>query len=87
VYHPGTVERLNITLDDEYAEKLARLAERTHVQPGTIARSLLSTALDEADGDPRNVVELLEGISGAHERALFGRAQAEAGDTTPLDQL
>jgi predicted transcriptional regulator len=87
VYHPGTVERLNITLDDEYAEKLAQLAERTHVQPGTIARSLLSTALDEADGDPRNVVELLEGISGAHERALLGRAQAEAGDTTPLDQL
>jgi hypothetical protein len=87
VYHPGTVERLNITLDDEYAEKLAQLAERTHVQPGTIARSLLSTALDEAGGDPRNVVELLEGISGAHERALLGRAQAEAGDTTPLDQL
>jgi hypothetical protein len=81
------MERLNITLDDEYAEKLARLAERTHVQPGTIARSLLSTALDEADGDPRNVVELLEGISGAHERARLGRAQAEAGDIIPLDRL
>jgi hypothetical protein len=40
--------RLNITLDDEYAEKLARIAERTHVQPGTVARSLLSTALDAA---------------------------------------
>jgi predicted transcriptional regulator len=87
VYHLGTVERLNITLDDEHAEKLARLAERTHVQPGTVARSLLSTALDEADADPRNVVELLDGISGAHERALLGRAQAEAGDTIPLEQL
>lgn len=81
------MERLNITLDDEYAQKLARLAERTHVQPGTIARSLLSTALDEADADPRNVVELLDGISGAHARAQLGRSQAEAGDTISLEQL
>lgn len=81
------VERLNITLDDEYAERLARLAERTHVQPGTLARSLLSTALDEADADPRNVVDLLDGISGAHERARLGSAQAETGDTFPLDDL
>jgi hypothetical protein len=81
------MERLNITLDDEYAEKLALLAERTHVQPGTLARSLLSTALDEADADPRNVVDLLDGISGAHERAHLGRSQAETGDTIPLEQL
>ncbi len=81
------MERLNITLDDEYAAKLARLAERTHVQPGTVARSLLSTALDDADADPRNVVELLDGIRGAYDRAQLGRAQAEAGDTTPLDEL
>ena len=81
------MERLNITLDDEYAEKLARIAERTHVQPGTVARSLLSTALDEADADARSVVELLDGIPGAHERARLGRAQAEAGETIPLEQL
>jgi hypothetical protein len=81
------VERLNITLDDEYAEKLARVAERTHVQPGTVARSLLSSALDEADPDPRNVVELLDGIPGGYDRAQLGRAQAEAGDTIPLDEL
>jgi predicted transcriptional regulator len=81
------MERLNITLDDEYAEKLARLAERTHVQPGTIARSLLSTALDEADADPRNVVELLDRIPDAHARAKLGRSQAESGDTIPLEQL
>ena len=85
--YSALVERLNITLDDEHAEKLARLAERTHVQPGTVARSLLSTALDEADPDPRNVVELLDGIQGARERAELGRTQAEAGDTIPLDQL
>lgn len=81
------MERLNITLDAEYAEKLARLAERTHVQPGTVARSLLSTALDDADSDARNVAELLDAIPGAHDRAQLGRAQAHAGDTVSLDEL
>jgi flagellar basal body P-ring protein FlgI len=81
------VERLNITLDDEQAEKLARLADRLHVQPGTVARSLLSSAIDEADPDPRNVVELLDGIPGAHERAELGLRQARAGETVPLDEL
>jgi predicted transcriptional regulator len=81
------VERFTITLDDEYAEKLARLAERTHMQPGTLARALLSTALDEADDNARNVVELLDGIFGAHERAWLGRAQAEARETIALQQL
>jgi primosomal protein N'' len=82
-----TVERLNITLDDEQAEKLARLADRLHVQPGTVARSLLSSAIDEADPDPRNVVELLDGISGAYERAQLGLSQARAGKTVSLDEL
>jgi hypothetical protein len=81
------MERLNITLDDEQAEKLARLAERMHVQPGTIARSLLSTAIDEADPDARNVAELLDGIPGAYERAQLGLRQASAGQTVPLDAL
>ena len=44
--------RLNVTLDSEHAAKLSMLAERTHVQEGTLARSLLSSALDEADPDP-----------------------------------
>jgi predicted transcriptional regulator len=81
------VERVNITLDDERAEKLSRLAERMHVQPGTVARSLLAHALDEADPDPRNVVELLDGIDGAYERAQLGLRQAQAGQTVSLDQL
>jgi predicted transcriptional regulator len=81
------MERLNITLDDEQAEKLSRLADRMHVQPGTIARSLLSTAIDETDPDPRNVAELLDGIPGAHERAERGLRDAKAGRTVPLDEL
>jgi predicted transcriptional regulator len=79
--------RLNVTLDDEYAAKLAKLAERTHVQEGTLARSLLSHAIDEADVDPSNVVELLDGISGAFERAQLGLEQARSGQTIALDEL
>jgi hypothetical protein len=79
--------RLNVTLDEEYAAKLARLAERTHVQEGTLARSLLSSAIDEADVDPRTVVDILDGISGAFERAQRGLAQARAGETVSLDEL
>lgn len=81
------MERLNVTLDDVHAEKLARLAERTHVQPGTIARSLLSTALDEADPDPVNIADLLDAIPGALERAKLGREQAARGETIPLSDL
>jgi predicted transcriptional regulator len=81
------MERLNISLDDEQAEKLARLADRMHVQPGTVARSLLSTAIDDADPDARNVVELLDSIDGARDRAQVGLHQAHAGDTISLDAL
>jgi hypothetical protein len=81
------MERLDITLDDEPAEKLARLAERMHVQPGAIARSLLSSALDDADPDAGSVVELLDGLPGAYERAQLGLKQAKAGETVSLDDL
>jgi hypothetical protein len=79
--------RLNVTLDEEYALKLARLAQRTHVQEGTLARSLLSHAIDEADIDPDNMVQILDGISGAFERARLGLEQARKGRTTSLDEL
>lgn len=79
--------RLNVTLDQRRAAKLARLAERTHVTEGTLARSLLSTAIDEADPDPDDIVALLDGIDGAFERAQRGRQQAATGDTVPLDEL
>jgi hypothetical protein len=78
---------VNVTLDAEHALKLRRLAERTHANEGTLARSLLSTALDEADPDPRNVVELLDAIPEAYERAELGRAQAESGLGVSLDRL
>jgi hypothetical protein len=81
------VERLNITLEPHQAEQLARLAERTQLHPGTVARSLLSSALDDADPDVRSAVEVLDGIPGAHDRAQLGLRQAETGDTVSIDDL
>jgi hypothetical protein len=79
--------RVNVTLDDESALKLARLAERAHTNEGTVARSLLITALAEADPDPRHIVELLDGIPGAFERAQLGLEQIRAGRGIPLEDL
>jgi len=85
MHQPGT--RLNVTLDVEHAAKLSLLAARTHVQEGTLARSLLSSALDEADPDPRTITALLDGIPGAYERAQLGLRQAKEGKAIPLDEL
>ncbi len=80
-------KRINITLDDEHAGKLARLAERIHVNEGTLARSLLSSAIDDADPDPDTVVSVLDGIDGAWERAELGSRQADRGETVALNDL
>lgn len=79
--------RLNITLDGEHAAKLAVLAARFHVNEGTLARSLLSSAIDGLDPDPANVAALLDGIDGAFERAQLGAEQAASGVTIALDEL
>jgi hypothetical protein len=83
----GSAHRLNVTLDPEHAARLSRLAERTHVQEGTLARSLLSTAIEDADPDTRNIATLLDGIPGAYERAMLGMERAREGDAVSLDDL
>jgi len=80
-------QRVNIVLDKERAVKLRRLAERTHTNPGTLARSLLSTALDEADPDPRTITDVLDRIPGAWEDALAGHEDIKAGRYTRLEDL
>jgi predicted transcriptional regulator len=89
VYHHemASVRRINVTLDEEHAKKLGRLAERTHVQEGTLARSLLSTALDDADPSATRITEILDSIPGAWERTQEGLAQAARGEGMPLDEL
>ncbi|MGH2873398.1 MAG: hypothetical protein ACRDL5_13185 [Solirubrobacteraceae bacterium] len=81
------MQRINVTLDEEYAAKLSALAERTHVQEGTLARSLLSSALDQADPEPAHIAALLDGIPGLHERVQLAREQARTDDVIGLDEL
>lgn len=83
----ASTNRINVTPDDEHASKLSRLAERTHVQEGTLARSLLSTALDDADPDAARITEILDAVPGAWERTQAGLGQAARGEGTPLDKL
>jgi hypothetical protein len=75
----GGSNRVNVVLGAGHAEKLRRLAERTHTSPGTLARSLLASALDDADPDPENVAALLDRIPGAMERARRGLDEARSG--------
>lgn len=80
-------KRVNVSLDAERAAKLARIAQRTHVADGTMARSLLSSAIDDADPDPRFITEVLEGIPGIHEKLAESERQYEAGEYIDLDDL
>ena len=79
--------RFNIVLDDEHAAKLHSLAARTYVNPGTLARSLLSTALDHAAPDPESVTALLDAIPGAYQSAIEGRRALRAGRVVRLKDL
>ena len=63
------------------------MAEQAYTQEGTLARSLLSRAIDEADIDAGTMVELLNGIPGALERARLGREQGRRGESIPLEEL
>jgi len=79
--------RVNVVLDAERAAKLQRLAERTHTHPGTIARSLLATAIDEADPDPRTITDILDRIDGAYEAAVEGLREIREGRGIPLEDI
>ena len=82
-----TARRLNVSLDEQRAVKLARLAGRAHVPDGTLARSLLSAAIDDADPDAHSITDILEGIPGLAKRLKEAEAQVEAGAVTELRDL
>jgi len=79
--------RFNVQLDEAHAAKLRAIASRTHMNPGTLARSLLSTALDEVDPEPASVVDLLDSISGAFEEACEGLEEGRSGQGVSLEEL
>jgi hypothetical protein len=78
--------RLNVTLAPEQGEKLSRIAARAHVREGTLASSLLSQAIEEADPDATNILGLLDRIPGASERIEAGVADARSGRTIPFGE-
>lgn len=79
--------RLNVTLDATQAARLSAMAKRAHMQDGTLARSLLSRAIDLAEPDGEAITQMLNGIDGALESALEGRRQAAAGEAIPLEDI
>jgi hypothetical protein len=76
-------DRLIVTLDAEHAARLTALAERAHVERSTLARSLLSAAIDESDPDSATITDILDRIPGTWERAQRGHT----GDSIPLSEL
>jgi hypothetical protein len=82
-----SANRVNVVLDEEHAVKLRRLAERTRTNPGTIARSLLAAALDDADPDARTVTAILDRIDGAFEEAHRGLAEGRDGQGVRLEDM
>jgi hypothetical protein len=79
--------RVNVLLDDEHASRLYALAARVHLSPGTLAKSLLSTALDQSDPDAATVTALLDSIPGAFDRAQEGLAEVRTGRGIRLEDI
>lgn len=79
--------RLDIHLNERHAHKLHVLAEGLRVDPETLARSLLGTALEEAAPAPSSLQALLDAIPGAYERARQGLRETQAGRGISLDDL
>ncbi len=83
----GQGRRINVVLDEEHAARLNEMAARMYVQPGTIARSLLSSAIDQVDTEATTITAILDAIPGAWDRTQEGLADVRAARVVPLDQL
>jgi hypothetical protein len=78
-------KRLNLTLPDEYSAVLEDMAAKSHIEPGSLARALLCTRLDEISS--RNAFELLDLVPGAYDQVRRGDEELEAGKGIPLDEF
>lgn len=80
-------QALIVHLDAAHTARLAEIAERIHLSPESVARSLLSTALDQRDPDATVITAVLDAIPGAFEHAQRGLEEAQSGQAIPLDDL
>lgn len=78
---------ITVVLDEERAARLRRMADRSYSPVGTLARSLLSRAIDEAEMDGATMLEVLNGIPGARESTTRSREQFARGGVIPVDEL
>ncbi len=76
-----------VHLDATHAARLVELARRIHLSPDSVARSLLSTALDQRDPDATVITAVLDAIPGAWESAQAGLAEVHGGRGIPLDDI
>jgi predicted transcriptional regulator len=79
--------RFNVLLDEEHAAKLYALAERTYLQPGALARSLLSAILDRAEVDGIAMTAAMDAIPGAWDSVRRGEDDYAAGRVVVLEDL
>ena len=79
--------RFNVLLDDDHAAKLYALAERTYLQPGALARSLLSAILDQAGVEGIAMTAVMDAIPGAWDRVRRGEEDYAAGRVVALEDL
>ena len=85
---PVDVDRpVIVHLDAVHSARLVEIAERIHLSPESVARSLLSTALDQRDPDATVITAVLDAIPGAWEAAQAGLAEIRAGRGIALDDL
>jgi len=82
----GQATRFNVVLDEEHAAKLHKMAERAYLQPGALARSLLSGAIDAAP-EPRDITDILNAIPGFWEGVAQAEAEIAAGDFLTLEEF
>jgi hypothetical protein len=78
---------MDVVLDEEHAEALQRLAEKTGSSPAEVARALLARALDTSQRDAGRLTSLLERIPGAAEAVREAERDAAANRAIPLDRI
>jgi|tagenome__1003787_1003787.scaffolds.fasta_scaffold17403304_1 predicted transcriptional regulator len=79
--------RINVTLEPETAERLARMARWAHVPEGTMARMLISRAVDDNEAAPAHVAAIIGAIPGAWDDVRRGLAEYDRGEAVDIDDL